>query len=287
MPSSKLQGRDRPRAARRRATSRPTPSRAATRPIDELTVTLKYADRPRARDPGHQAHLEARPAHLRQATACRRCSAAWASRSCPPRRRDHQPRGRGARHRRRGALLRLVACHEPHRKKPIALPAGVEVDGRAGARDRQGPEGRARAGRPARDHGRVDDGVVDVTRPTDRGPHRALHGLTRTLVANMVEGVTDGFEKRLEIQGVGYRAALKGSSIEFALGFSHPVTVEPPDGHRVRGARADAGRRARHRQAGRRPGRGEDPQAAAAGALQGQGHPLPGRVRPPQGRQAR
>jgi large subunit ribosomal protein L6 len=69
-----------------------------------------------------------------------------------------------------------------------------------------------------------------VTRPTDRGEHRALHGLTRTLVANMVQGVTDGFEKRLEIQGVGYRAQLRGRDLELALGYSHPVPVKAPDG---------------------------------------------------------
>ena len=69
-----------------------------------------------------------------------------------------------------------------------------------------------------------------VCRPTDRADHRALHGLTRSLVANMVEGVTKGYEKRLEIQGVGYRATPKGSDIEFALGFSHTITVKPPPG---------------------------------------------------------
>jgi large subunit ribosomal protein L6 len=69
-----------------------------------------------------------------------------------------------------------------------------------------------------------------VTRPTDRGEHRALHGLTRTLVANMVVGVTDGFSKNLEIQGVGYRAALKGRDLELALGYSHPVEIKAPDG---------------------------------------------------------
>jgi large subunit ribosomal protein L6 len=76
----------------------------------------------------------------------------------------------------------------------------------------------------------VEDGEVLVTRPTDRGEHRALHGLTRTLIANMVQGVTGGFEKRLEIQGVGYRANLRGRSIEFALGYSHAITVDPPEG---------------------------------------------------------
>jgi len=71
---------------------------------------------------------------------------------------------------------------------------------------------------------------VRVTRPTDRGEHRALHGLTRTLVANMVEGVTAGFEKRLEIQGVGYRAQLRGRDLELALGYSHSVPVKAPEG---------------------------------------------------------
>jgi large subunit ribosomal protein L6 len=75
-----------------------------------------------------------------------------------------------------------------------------------------------------------EDGTILVARPTDRGEHRALHGLTRSLIANMVEGVTDGFETRLEIQGVGYRAALKGKNLELALGFSHPVSIEAPAG---------------------------------------------------------
>ncbi len=74
------------------------------------------------------------------------------------------------------------------------------------------------------------DGEVLVSRPSDRGEHRALHGLTRSLIFNMVHGVTHGYEKRLQIQGVGYRAQLKGKSLELALGYSHPVPVEPPDG---------------------------------------------------------
>ena len=75
-----------------------------------------------------------------------------------------------------------------------------------------------------------EDAQLLVSRPTDRGEHRALHGLTRSLVANMVEGVTSGFEKRLEIQCVGYRAALRGNDLELALGYSHPVSVKAPDG---------------------------------------------------------
>ena len=71
---------------------------------------------------------------------------------------------------------------------------------------------------------------IVVTRPTERGDDRALHGLTRTLIANMVEGVTNGFEKYLEIQGVGYRAQLKGSDLELAVGYSHSVTITPREG---------------------------------------------------------
>jgi large subunit ribosomal protein L6 len=115
-------------------------------------------------------------------------------------------------------------------RAPITLPAGVEIvigPGRVGVK---GPRGTLEQAVPHEMTVSVDDGVVTVTRPTDRGPHRSLHGLTRTLVANMVEGVTNGYEKRLEIQGVGYRAALRGSAIELLLGFSHPIVVEPPAG---------------------------------------------------------
>jgi large subunit ribosomal protein L6 len=75
-----------------------------------------------------------------------------------------------------------------------------------------------------------EDGTLTVTRPTERGEDRALHGLTRTLIANMVEGVTKGFEKRLEIQGVGYRAALKGTDLELNVGYSHTVLIKPRTG---------------------------------------------------------
>jgi large subunit ribosomal protein L6 len=76
----------------------------------------------------------------------------------------------------------------------------------------------------------IEDGSVKVERPTDRGEHRALHGLTRSLIANMVEGVTEGYERRLEIQGVGYRAQLKGKALEMSLGYSHAVSVAAPEG---------------------------------------------------------
>jgi large subunit ribosomal protein L6 len=93
-----------------------------------------------------------------------------------------------------------------------------------------GPLGELSQHVPARMQIEQRDGEIVVTRPTDRGEDRALHGLTRSLIANMVEGVTKGFEKRLEIQGVGYRATLKGTALELAVGYSHPVTIDPPAG---------------------------------------------------------
>ncbi|MGH2929256.1 MAG: 50S ribosomal protein L6, partial [Solirubrobacteraceae bacterium] len=109
-------------------------------------------------------------------------------------------------------------------RQPIPVPAGVTVSIEPERVTVNGPKGELTE-RVHRDIGVEQvDGQVLVTRPTDRGQHRALHGLTRTLVANMVQGVTDGFEKRLEIQGVGYRAQLRGRDLELALGYSHPVS---------------------------------------------------------------
>ena len=114
-------------------------------------------------------------------------------------------------------------------KKPIPVPDGVTIEIRPGAVAVRGPKGNLEERVSPAMTVTQEDGQVVVTRPTDRGDHRALHGLTRTLVANMVAGVTQGFEKRLEIQGVGYRAALKGRDLEMQLGFSHAVTVKAPD----------------------------------------------------------
>jgi len=93
-----------------------------------------------------------------------------------------------------------------------------------------GPLGTLQQQVPARMRIEQSDGELVVSRPTERGEDRALHGLTRSLIANMVEGVTRGFEKRLEIQGVGYRAALRGTSLELNVGYSHPVVLEPRAG---------------------------------------------------------
>ena len=115
-------------------------------------------------------------------------------------------------------------------RAPIPIPDGVTVTVSGQKVNVKGPKGEL-------DHTVVEpirvaqeDGTIVVTRPTDRGPHRALHGLSRSLLANMVQGVSAGFERQLEIVGVGYRAQLKGKNLEMAVGFSHPVTIAPPEG---------------------------------------------------------
>jgi large subunit ribosomal protein L6 len=110
------------------------------------------------------------------------------------------------------------------------VPDGVEIAIEPELVRVKGPKGEL-SERVARDIGvEQRNGEILVTRPTDRGEHRALHGLTRSLIANMVEGVTNGYEKRLEIQGVGYRAQLQGSRLVLALGYSHPVELDAPAG---------------------------------------------------------
>ncbi len=115
-------------------------------------------------------------------------------------------------------------------KQPIEVPDGVNVAIDPGRVTVNGPLGELTQHLPIRITVEKEDGQLLVKRPTDRGDDRALHGLTRSLVANMVEGVTRGFEKRLEIQGVGYRAALRGTALELNVGFSHTVVVDPPAG---------------------------------------------------------
>jgi large subunit ribosomal protein L6 len=115
-------------------------------------------------------------------------------------------------------------------KRPIEVPASVNVAISPGRVQVNGPLGELSQQVPARMKIEQRDGELVVTRPTERGEDRALHGLTRSLVANMVEGVTKGFEKRLEIQGVGYRAALRGTALELNVGFSHSVVIQPRPG---------------------------------------------------------
>jgi len=115
-------------------------------------------------------------------------------------------------------------------RQPITIPSGVEVGVDGSRVSVKGPRGTLEQTFHADMRIVMEDGTVRVERPTDERLHRSLHGLTRTLLANMVEGVTNGFAKRLEIVGVGYRAALKGSDLELQVGYSHPVTFRPPDG---------------------------------------------------------
>ena len=115
-------------------------------------------------------------------------------------------------------------------KQPIPVPAGVSVAIEPQVVRVNGPKGELFERIPRDILVEQEGDQLVVKRPTDRGEHRALHGLTRSLVANMVQGVTDGYQKVLEIQGVGYRAQLKGANLELALGYSHPVSVTAPDG---------------------------------------------------------
>ena len=114
-------------------------------------------------------------------------------------------------------------------RAPITVPGGVEVTVAGNSIAVKGPKGQL--SRDVHPNMRVDlaDGVMTVSRPDDSAPNRSLHGLTRTLLSNMVTGVTSGFEKKLEIVGVGYRASKKGSDLEILVGYSHPVVVQPPE----------------------------------------------------------
>ena len=115
-------------------------------------------------------------------------------------------------------------------KKPIPVPEGVTVSVGPGRVTVNGPKGELEQVVSQRMEIAEEDGTLVVKRPTDRGEDRAIHGLTRSLVANMVEGVTDGYSKELQIQGVGYRAKLQGKTIELSVGYSHAVSIPAPDG---------------------------------------------------------
>src|SRR5438067_6121724 len=118
-------------------------------------------------------------------------------------------------------------------RQPITIPSGVEFDVAGSHVSVKGPRGALERDLHPEMRVVIDGGAARVERPSDERFHRALHGLTRTLVANMVEGVTNGYEKRLEIIGVGYRATLRGRDLDLALGFSHTVTFPAPAGIEV------------------------------------------------------
>ncbi len=114
--------------------------------------------------------------------------------------------------------------------KPLDLPDGVDIEVEGSAVKVKGSKGELNRMFHERIGFDIDERVVTVTRPDDTRESRALHGLSRKLLANMVDGVTEGFSKELEIQGVGYRATLKGRDLELLVGYSHPVLVEAPEG---------------------------------------------------------
>ena len=118
-------------------------------------------------------------------------------------------------------------------RKPITVPSGVNVDLKDNVAPVKGPKGQLQRRLHPEMSVSIDDGTITVTRPSDAGKHRALHGLTRTLINNMVEGVTNGFSKSLEIRGVGYKAEPTAKGARLVVGFSHPVNYEAPDGVKI------------------------------------------------------
>ena len=118
-------------------------------------------------------------------------------------------------------------------KRPVAIPSGVTVEVQGNAVAVKGPRGELRRTLPREMSVAIEDGAVAVSRPSDEKRHKALHGLSRTLVANMVEGVSKGFVKTLEIQGVGYKAEAKPYGVNLIVGFSHPVKYEAPKGIKI------------------------------------------------------
>ena len=115
-------------------------------------------------------------------------------------------------------------------RAPITLPKGVDLKASEGSVQIKGPKGDLEVVISTRISVTIEDGVVTLERPSDHRNDRAQHGLARSLVANAVAGVSDGFQKNLEIQGVGFRCQMKGSDLELSLGYSHPVVITPPDG---------------------------------------------------------
>ena len=171
-------------------------------------------------------------------------------------------------------------------KQPIVIPSGVEVSISGQHVAVKGPKGTLELDAPGEIAVATEGDQVVVTRPDDERRHRALHGLTRSLVNNMVVGVSEGFVRELEIVGVGYRATAQGpSKLELQVGYSHSVPVDAPEGITLEVPDPEPHHRARGRQAAGRSGRREHPQDPEARAVQGQGHPLLRRARPAQGRQ--
>ena len=157
-------------------------------------------------------------------------------------------------------------------KQPVPVPTGVEVTIDGQNVSVKGPKGTLdlKVAEPIT-VARNDDGAIVVTRPDDERHNRSLHGLSRTLVSNLVTGVTQGYTIKMEIFGVGYRVQVKGSNLEFALGYSHPVVIYAAGGRHLRGRDTDEVLDLRNRQAKGRPDRGEHPSPASLDPYKGKG----------------
>ena len=173
-------------------------------------------------------------------------------------------------------------------KLPIPVPDGVEVALETGNRlSVTGSRGTLQRTFAPSMLINVETGTITVDRPSNARIHRSLHGLTRTLVANMVQGVSGGFTRDLDLVGVGFRAARQGGDLILTLGYSHPIRYTPPEGINIEVPGADADLDQRLGQGGGRAGGRQDSILPQARAVQGEGHPVSGREAPPQGRQVR
>lgn len=173
-------------------------------------------------------------------------------------------------------------------KQPIPVPAGVDVTIEGQSISVKGPKGTLglTVAEPIK-VARNDDGAIVVTRPDDERRNRSLHGLSRTLVSNLVTGVTQGYTTKMEIFGVGYRVQLKGSNLEFALGYSHPVVIEAPEGITFAVQAPTKFTVSGIDKQKSRPDRRQYPPSSPSRSVQGQGRALRGRADPPQGRKDR
>ena len=161
-------------------------------------------------------------------------------------------------------------------KKPIAIPKGVTIKADASGVDVKGPKGQMKQALPPGITAAVEDGNIVTKKISDDQELNKFHGLARSLVNNAVLGVTEGWKKELDIVGVGYRAEMKGQQIHLALGYSHPVVYDVPEGHRRRDREADAHHRDGRGSAAGRPGGRQPAPPAQAGPVSAEGCPLHG-----------
>ena len=170
-------------------------------------------------------------------------------------------------------------------KRPVTIPSGVTASVEGQTVKMKGPKGQLQFVVHDDVEVKLDKNLVKVNPRVDTNRAIALYGTARAQIANLVEGVTKGFEKKLEITGVGYRAAMQGKNLQLALGYSHDVVYADPGRDPDRGAEADRDHHHRQRHPTRRPGRGRNPRLPSAGALQGQRREVCWRIHLPQGRQ--